>query len=133
MYQNGHVTVLYDDGDKWKGSGIYVYSLQGPSPSHPAAHGAPRAGGGMAPGVVQATVVQGIVQGQGPPPLPPIPVSEMAMGNEPQCPVCTVNKMDMALQCGHRLCGTCLKGVHATGALCPVCRVSISQVIRCYN
>eukprot|EP00405_Crypthecodinium_cohnii_P050168 CAMPEP_0206588764 /NCGR_PEP_ID=MMETSP0325_2-20121206/38492_1 /ASSEMBLY_ACC=CAM_ASM_000347 /TAXON_ID=2866 /ORGANISM="Crypthecodinium cohnii, Strain Seligo" /LENGTH=166 /DNA_ID=CAMNT_0054097135 /DNA_START=23 /DNA_END=523 /DNA_ORIENTATION=- len=119
LYENGNVKIKYDDGDQWKGPGIYVWSLAGPPPPVSNAQGVPQ--------VVQATVVTAT------PPLPQIPQSELAKTGEPTCPVCTVYKMDMALGCGHRLCGSCLTGVHANGAICPVCRAPIKQIIRCYN
>jgi len=65
-----------------------------------------------------------------------IPESEVATGDMPTCPVCMTNRMDMALGCGHRICGTCLKLVNQQlppARLCPVCRTAISNVIRLYN
>mmetsp|Transcript_70469 Transcript_70469/g.182801 ORF Transcript_70469/g.182801 Transcript_70469/m.182801 type:complete len:168 (-) Transcript_70469:273-776(-) len=120
LYAGDQVKIGYDDGDTWKGPAMYVWSLAGPPP--PCQQVRPSA----------PPLVQGVVTGTHLV-LPPMPPSEPVIGNEPTCPVCTVNKMDMALQCGHRLCGTCLQSIHASGALCPVCRVPITQVIRCYN
>mmetsp|Transcript_6132 Transcript_6132/g.14003 ORF Transcript_6132/g.14003 Transcript_6132/m.14003 type:complete len:172 (+) Transcript_6132:99-614(+) len=125
LYNNNQAKIKYDDGDVWKGASMYIWSLSGPPPAN-------QAQARPAMPAVQATVVQGTVVG-GTVYLPEIPPSEAAFGNEPCCPVCNENKLDMAIQCGHRLCGTCLRGIHQRSAPCPVCRTPISQVIRIYN
>ena len=51
-----------------------------------------------------------------------LPEPELAVGDEPSCPVCITNRMDMLLGCGHRLCGGCLtNGRH----VCPLCEEPI--------
>ncbi|CAL1144951.1 unnamed protein product [Cladocopium goreaui] len=134
LYGNNRCRIYYDDGDTWTGNAMEVYSMQGPPPSASAgAPGMPPVGGvpmGMPMG---APVVQAMVVSQ-PVKLPPIPSPTPADSNENTCPVCQVNKMDMVLQCGHRLCGNCTKDiVEKRNGQCPVCRVQITQVIRSYN
>merc|ERR1719382_1834617 len=106
LYDGNKVKINYDDGDTWKGSAAYVWSMSG---SPPPAQQVGMMGAG--PPVVQATVVQGVAVGASVQ-LPNIPPSEVAVGNEPCCPVCSENKMDMAFQCGHRVCGSCLRAIH---------------------
>eukprot|EP00931_Biecheleriopsis_adriatica_P014817 TRINITY_DN116912_c0_g1_i1.p1 TRINITY_DN116912_c0_g1~~TRINITY_DN116912_c0_g1_i1.p1 ORF type:complete len:189 (-),score=15.96 TRINITY_DN116912_c0_g1_i1:53-568(-) len=121
LFKNDRVRIYYDDGDRWTGWAGYVWDLTGQPPPE------------LAGGVAGVPVVQGMIMATATPAMPQIPQSELATANEEACPVCQANRMDMVLQCGHRLCGTCLKDIQKQGNLCPVCRSPIAQVIRLYN
>ena len=47
------------------------------------------------------------------------------------CPVCALDELLYPLECTHKLCLKCLKGVCAhAGALCPYCRVELSAAYK---
>ena len=45
-----------------------------------------------------------------------------------ECPICCLNQLDTALDCGHRACGTCA----AKLSTCHVCRGQVKARIRLY-
>lgn len=81
------------------------------------------------------------------PPLPPRPreaepreaeVSEAVDVSVPAaddadgvtCKICTVNKMDTRLNCGHMMCMSCVRQLRKRE--CPTCRVEITDTQHCY-
>ncbi|CAK9863244.1 unnamed protein product [Sphagnum jensenii] len=73
-----------------------------------------------------------------PPSAPESPRTAPAFGDETPpprsgtdgqtCPVCLIEKKDMAFNCGHQTCREC--GAHLS--TCPICRQSITTKIRLY-
>jgi E3 ubiquitin-protein ligase RGLG len=73
-----------------------------------------------------------------PPSEPESPCTAPAFGDETPpprsgtdgqtCPVCLIEKKDMAFNCGHQTCREC--GAHLS--TCPICRQSITTKIRLY-
>jgi len=111
-YESGEVYLLYDDGDTWKGSGKYVYDLNAALPPL----GGPAQAGPPAP---QKNV-------------PPPSAATKAAGNEPTCPICLTNQMNVAFGCGHRICSECYPNIQRTGK-CPICKDPIQTAMPIYN
>eukprot|EP00929_Paragymnodinium_shiwhaense_P083548 TRINITY_DN44579_c0_g1_i2.p1 TRINITY_DN44579_c0_g1~~TRINITY_DN44579_c0_g1_i2.p1 ORF type:complete len:167 (+),score=15.80 TRINITY_DN44579_c0_g1_i2:116-616(+) len=113
VYREGTVYIKYDDGDEWTGSAMHVWLVDGPAPAE------------VASGVVAAPLRLRDDQ---------IPDSEPVADGAPACPVCMTNVMNMALGCGHRVCGDCLKAIRRRQQeQCPVCRTPITSCVRLYN
>eukprot|EP00928_Gymnodinium_smaydae_P058192 TRINITY_DN4141_c1_g2_i1.p1 TRINITY_DN4141_c1_g2~~TRINITY_DN4141_c1_g2_i1.p1 ORF type:complete len:201 (-),score=35.55 TRINITY_DN4141_c1_g2_i1:75-620(-) len=133
IYVGNQVFIRYDDGDTWTGPAQYAFDLSAPGPpgftsaraAAAAAEGAARAAAGQP--------AQGAPRAQAQLLLPALPEPELAAANEVACPVCTTNKMDVALGCGHRVCGGCIGAIHARQQPCPVCRQPILSIIRLFN
>eukprot|EP00927_Polykrikos_kofoidii_P030896 TRINITY_DN26576_c0_g2_i1.p1 TRINITY_DN26576_c0_g2~~TRINITY_DN26576_c0_g2_i1.p1 ORF type:complete len:187 (-),score=25.89 TRINITY_DN26576_c0_g2_i1:81-641(-) len=141
VFENDEVKIKYDDGDTWKGSAKFAWSME-PGTLQPREGGEsqPASGQVVQGRLVSNNVVEGHLVGNNAadsnshfPPLPPIGQPELASPGEQACPVCTTNRMNMAFGCGHRVCGGCVVSLRDRNQPCPVCRQCITQVIRLYN
>ena len=49
------------------------------------------------------------------------------------CSICNERQKDVVIQCGHRLCKTCLDEWKKKNNVCPFCKSTIQNVIRFFN